>query len=139
MKKKKYPSHQIKFSVIRQQILKGINMPSPHTKSISTPYLFLLAILFINKIVAKLHWEHSVDLDENYRLLWTIQGHEITFEVRVKTLGYIGFGFSPDGRLPGSDIVIGWADRKEIHFQVSFITCIDFLLCFMLYTTTRVI
>lgn len=93
-------------------------MPSPKTRNISTPFLFLL-ILFINKIVAKLHWEHSADLDDNYRLLWSIQGQEITFEVRVRALGYVGFGFSRDGKLPGSDIAVGWIDRSQIHFQVN--------------------
>lgn len=69
-----------------------------------------------------IHWDHSVDLNDDYRVLWNILGQEITFEVQVRTLGYVGFGFSHDGRLPGSDVAIGWVSQGQVHFQVSFTT-----------------
>ncbi|CAM5078481.1 unnamed protein product, partial [Natator depressus] len=38
-------------------------------------------------------------------------GHDeeemINFELQVRTVGWVAFGFSPHGELPGSDIVIG--------------------------------
>lgn len=102
----------------------------------------LLQSILLFSAVIGIRWEHSVDLNDDYRVLWTInklpsmsqqqqsQGHaqqqaysphltEITFEVQVKTLGYIGFGFSPDGQRAGSDIVIGWVDRGQTYFHVS--------------------
>lgn len=69
--------------------------------------------------VNAIHWDHAVDLNDDYRVLWNIVGQEITFEVQVRTLGYIGLGFSLDGKLPGSDVAIGWVSQGQAHFQVS--------------------
>ncbi|XP_062559085.1 MOXD1 homolog 2-like [Armigeres subalbatus] len=63
------------------------------------------------------HWDHSVFLDDDYRLLWSISGYDITFEVQARTHGYIGLGFSKDGTIYGADIVIGWVDQGQVHFQ----------------------
>lgn len=70
-------------------------------------------------MVSAIHWDHAVDLNEDFRILWTIINQDITFEIQARTLGYVGFGFSPDGNLPGSDIAIGWVDRGQTYFQVS--------------------
>lgn len=70
-------------------------------------------------LVHAAHWEHSVDMNEDYHLQWNIYGREITFEVQARTLGYIGLGFSPDGQMPGSDVAIGWVSQGQAHFQVS--------------------
>lgn len=109
--------------------------------------LLLQSILLFSAVIG-IRWEHSVDLNDDYRVLWTIsklpsmsqqqqqllshtqqQQHqqqsylphltEITFEIQVRTLGYIGFGFSPDGHRAGSDIVIGWVDHGQTYFHVS--------------------
>lgn len=71
--------------------------------------------------VEAINFDHSIDLNDDYRVLWNIVGQEITFEIQVRTLGYVGFGFSRDGRLPGSDIAIGWVSQGKVHFQVSFV------------------
>jgi len=64
------------------------------------------------------HWAHSVDLDPNYTVFWTPGAEDITFEVQVRTLGYIGFGFSADGQMPGADMVTGWVRDNQVFFQV---------------------
>lgn len=64
-------------------------------------------------------FDHIVDLDENFRLLWKVRDPEIIFEVQVRTKGYIGFGFSRSDYIYGSDIAIGWVDDKHTFFQVS--------------------
>lgn len=69
--------------------------------------------------VNAIQWDHAVDLNDDYRVLWNIVGQEITFEVQVRTLGYVGLGFSLDGKLPGSDVAIGWVSQGQAHFQVS--------------------
>jgi len=63
------------------------------------------------------HWTHSVDLDPNYTVFWTPGAEDITFEVQVRTLGYIGFGFSADGQMPGADMVTGWVRDNQVFFQ----------------------
>lgn len=83
--------------------------------------MFLSINLNGSSHVKAINFDHSIDLNDDYRVLWNIVGQEITFEIQVRTLGYIGFGFSQDGRLPGSDIAIGWVSQGKVHFQVSFI------------------
>ncbi|XP_021928356.1 MOXD1 homolog 2-like [Zootermopsis nevadensis] len=68
--------------------------------------------------VAGAHWTHSTDLDPNYSVFWTPGEEAITFEVQVRTLGYVGFGFSADGQMPGADIVTGWVRDNQVFFQV---------------------
>lgn len=63
-------------------------------------------------------WSHSIDLDENYRVYWSIADQEITFEIQVRATGYVGFGFSPDGTIYAADMVIGWIDGGQPYFQV---------------------
>ncbi|KAG8225700.1 hypothetical protein J437_LFUL001733 [Ladona fulva] len=64
-------------------------------------------------------WTHSAALDNdyNYILLWTPGDDEITFEVQVKTLGYVALGFSADGRMAGADMVIGWVADGEAFLE----------------------
>uniref|UniRef100_A0A8D8HAQ7 MOXD1 homolog 2 n=1 Tax=Culex pipiens TaxID=7175 RepID=A0A8D8HAQ7_CULPI len=83
--------------------------------------LYSLAVALVvltSSAVLGAHWDHSVFLDGDYRLLWSISGSDITFEVQVRTHGYIGLGFSKDGTIYGADIVIGWVDVGQVHFQV---------------------
>ncbi|NXC42983.1 MOXD2 protein, partial [Penelope pileata] len=54
-----------------------------------------------------LHWDHD-------------EQEMITFELQVHTTGWVAFGFSPHGQLPGSDIVIGGIfPNGSIYFSVS--------------------
>ncbi|XP_011202412.2 MOXD1 homolog 2 [Bactrocera dorsalis] len=62
-------------------------------------------------------WDHIIDLDDSFRLLWTITDKDAMFEVQVRTHGYVGFGFSRNGRQEGADIVIGWVDKGQTFFQ----------------------
>ncbi|PNF37793.1 hypothetical protein B7P43_G10128 [Cryptotermes secundus] len=64
------------------------------------------------------HWTHSTDLDPNYSVFWTPGEEDITFEVQVRTLGYVGFGFSADGQMAGADMVTGWVRDNQVFFQV---------------------
>lgn len=64
-------------------------------------------------------WENAVDMNDDFRLHWTIKGGEITFELQVATLGYIGIGFSATGAMDNADMAIGWVDAGQAYFQVS--------------------
>ena len=65
----------------------------------------------------------SLDEESNYLLDWSydISQKTMQFTVRVKTTGWIGFGLSPyTGKMPGSDIVIGWVDENgKAHLKVT--------------------
>ena len=64
----------------------------------------------------------STTLHEGYYYLyWNFSSTDetIQFAVRVKTTGWVGFGISPNGQMPGSDVVIGWVDGQKSYFHVS--------------------
>ena len=56
-----------------------------------------------------------------YELYWTFDNaaETISFAVRVQTTGWVGFGLSPNGQMPNSDVIIGWVDNGQTFFHVS--------------------
>lgn len=56
-----------------------------------------------------------------YELYWTFDNaaETISFAVRVQTTGWVGFGISPNGQMPNSDVVIGWVKDGNTFFHVS--------------------
>lgn len=83
-----------------------------------TLLLLLVSLMTTNCSSNEVRWDHSVDLDENFRLLWRVKEPDIIIEVQVKTHGYVGFGFTRSEYIYGADMVIGWVD-KHTFFQVS--------------------
>ena len=62
------------------------------------------------------------DQGQYYGLYWnfSIAAKTIHFAVNVSTEGWVGFGVSPNGQMPGSDVVIGWvAGDRGLYFHVS--------------------
>ena len=59
----------------------------------------------------------------NYEMYWSFSSADetIQFAVRVKTTGWVGFGISPNGQMPGSDVIIGWVDGNKAYFHVRYI------------------
>ena len=67
-------------------------------------------------------YQFSANLHERYTLYWSINNdaQTIRFAVRVRTTGWVGFGLSPNGQMPQSDVVIGWVDNTgRSYFDVS--------------------
>ncbi|KAB0798512.1 hypothetical protein PPYR_09505 [Photinus pyralis] len=82
--------------------------------------LFLVwCVLCLYELTDAARWAHSAMLSPDYRLLWSLgpSPQDITFELQVRTLGYVGFGFSKDGRMAGSDMIVGWVDQGQVYFQ----------------------
>lgn len=54
------------------------------------------------------HYE-ILDKEGKYQLEWLVdwEASRITFNVTVRTLGYVGLGLSGKGKMSGADIVIG--------------------------------
>ncbi|CAL8084958.1 unnamed protein product [Orchesella dallaii] len=79
-----------------------------------------LAFFFQGAICSVLNEEnpyrHIAKLDqrENYIVEWEVDWDtkRITFNVTVRTTGYVGFGLSKRGEVDGADIVIGGVDRN---------------------------
>ncbi len=63
-----------------------------------------------------------LDGEQKFKLSWTINEDEKTiyFEVSAETLGYVGFGLSPNGGMAGADILIaGVTENGETYSGVS--------------------
>ena len=63
---------------------------------------------------------HGLPLDEteNYFLYWKFDDQSITFEVHVRTKGWVGLGLSSSWGMAASDIVIGWVKDGKGHMKV---------------------
>lgn len=60
------------------------------------------------------HFHHAImDNAGVYNASWEHDGDFITFDLKVKTRGAIGFGLSPDGSLNNSDLYIGWVTEEN--------------------------
>ena len=120
--------HQIDNSCINSSVRQGLHAESSKMK------VFLLSLLLLLPLLATgAHVEFSskypfqkVLFDgqgQFYGLYWnySITAGTIHFAVNVSTTGWVGFGVSPNGQMPGSDVVIGWvaADGKS-YFHVIF-------------------
>ena len=64
------------------------------------------------------NYSTAVDNDGNYLLFWNFNETHITFEVHVKTHGYVGFGLSDNGNMYPADVVVGWVKDGATHFKV---------------------
>ena len=53
-----------------------------------------------------------------YTLYWNFDTAEqtITFAVKARTNGWVGFGISPNGGMVNSDVVIGWVNNEGQAF-----------------------
>jgi hypothetical protein len=58
-----------------------------------------------------------LDADDKYHLYWSYTDTDITFEVHVETLGFVGFGISATGGMKDADIVIGWVKDGVATFD----------------------
>lgn len=79
----------------------------------------------------------SLQPSENYTHSWIVDQEQpelyqmfsklvdkdqfIQFELHCKTNGWLGFGLSPNGDMPGADIVIAWIDQNgKAQLRVNF-------------------
>ena len=72
-------------------------------------------------------YSFSATLHNDYKLYWSydLAAETIRFAVRVRTEGWVGFGLSPNGQMPGSDVVIGWVtDQGDVVFHVNLVCAV---------------
>jgi hypothetical protein len=78
-------------------------------------------------------WTHRMRLDANYDVYWSLSETDVTFQVQVRTLGYVIFGLSPTGLFQDADLVVGWIQNGRPRFQVN-TPCLFFLLKSLLFS-----
>ena len=89
----------------------------------------LLAVLSLGLLSSAHLHEDLADRYSNFKLLsspsyelyWDVDepSGNLSLAVRVNTTGWVGFGVSPNGGMPNSDVVMGWVeDDGSVAFQV---------------------
>ncbi|KAL3871758.1 hypothetical protein ACJMK2_039736 [Sinanodonta woodiana] len=63
------------------------------------------------------NYSAQMDNNGNYLLFWKFNDTHITFEVHVKTYGYVGFGLSDNGNMYPADVVVGWVKNGIAHLK----------------------
>jgi hypothetical protein len=101
---------------MKEKMMKAVNKQVYHKNN---KLVVLTLLLSVCDLCLCSQWDHIVDFDDNYRLLWTSNNQDVTFEIHAKTLGYVGLGFSKDGSLMEADLAIGWVDQGHPMLQVS--------------------
>ena len=98
----------------------------------STAFILLLCSFALGRQALSQKYKFSAQLSgDDYVLYWSanLESNQIEFAVNVSTTGWVGFGLSPNGQMPGSDVVIGWVDNiGKVTFHVSLL-----LVCFFLF------
>ena len=89
-------------------------------------FLVLALVLpaFANHLATRYTFQQTLydESDGSYELFWSFNSTTqiISFAVNVSTTGWVGFGISPNGQMPGSDVVIGWVESDgTVQFNVS--------------------
>ncbi|CAF4936815.1 unnamed protein product, partial [Rotaria socialis] len=110
--------------------------------------LFIVLLLIIGDVLAISSliqpfttYKYSIELQPDIAdLWWTVDSdaNEITFELHMKTTGWIALGISPDGGMKGADIGVGWVDNiGKVHFQRIGSICIRFAIPILDNTTSN--
>ena len=96
--------------------------------------LILLSHSVYEVVTSSSEYTHSLDLlDDIFHIFWKYDTTTITFEIHAKTLGWVGFGLTPDGGMARSDITITWVKDGQTFFSVSSDSCILLLFHFRMY------
>lgn len=83
-------------------------------------FLFVWSERAIASEISDLPFVEYLDQNRLVCLRWGFDNHQgnITFKLVVNTTGWVGFGFSPNGGMKGSDIVIGGIRPTGRYFAV---------------------
>jgi len=83
--------------------------------------LLFTSLIFCIEYENQIQLEHSEGNPADYFLYWNIVEDVIQIKITAKTLGWIGFGLSPEGTMVNSDVVIGWiSDSGDSFFDDRF-------------------
>jgi hypothetical protein len=48
----------------------------------------------------------------DYSLTWKVAGDNITFMMKAKTTGWVGFGLGQSSQMPNADMYVGWVRTR---------------------------
>ena len=83
---------------------------------------FLAALLLVHvnaqsqsdELSEQYTYNAQLDNEGRYKMFYSYDTELSTLRIAVlvQTTGWIGLGISPNGQMPGSDVVMGWVDRR---------------------------
>ena len=122
--------HPLNLALIssKQHSETSIQSMRPDTRRATTASVLVLLAAVTQLAATFVHsdleeeYRFSAVLDDGYTLHWNfdLEQQIIAFAVNVSTTGWVGFGLSPNGQMPQSDVVIGWVDNDgNTQFHVS--------------------
>ncbi|XP_071957735.1 DBH-like monooxygenase protein 1 homolog [Antedon mediterranea] len=91
---------------------------------VSKTILFVCMYFVLVNTEDSINEDHEVVMNAEYdfKLKWRIDGGDILLEISADTMGYVAIGFSPNGGMPGSDIVIGWVRNGQPYLSDRYAT-----------------
>uniref|UniRef100_A0A8C6KP28 DOMON domain-containing protein n=1 Tax=Nothobranchius furzeri TaxID=105023 RepID=A0A8C6KP28_NOTFU len=84
--------------------------------------LSLLYIFITTTLATTLSNSMYLDSNELVNLKWGFDNPQgnITFQLTINTVGWLGFGFSANGGMDDADIVMGGVGSNGNYFKVTF-------------------
>ena len=87
-------------------------------------FLYLFSVLSAGAEASDHNLTFMEYLDQNHLvcLKWSYDNRQgnITLKFTVNTTGWVSFGFSPNGGMKGSDIVMGGVGSTGVYFTVRY-------------------
>ncbi|KAL3870224.1 hypothetical protein ACJMK2_038301 [Sinanodonta woodiana] len=76
----------------------------------------ILVYVIAQMPTADFPYVRTLDKNGKFVLYWNFNDTHITFEVQVRTFGYVGLGISRDGSMYPADVVLGWVNNDLAYF-----------------------
>lgn len=92
---------------------------------------FLLLAAYVAMTGAQTYHSEELVAGGRFTLHWGVTNASLEVKVVAATTGWIGVGFSPNGGMPGSDIVMGWINGdgsvafSDRHTKVNDVPSVD--------------
>ena len=91
--------------------------------SVCLSYLVVLLLVQVNahthdELSEQYTYSVQLDTEGRYTMFYSYveDSNILRIAVLVETTGWIGLGISPNGQMPGSDVVMGWVDQSGKPF-----------------------
>jgi len=80
--------------------------------NIALCFVLALCSSALCEITPRVPWTNNLNLKDGFKLRWVnTDDHWLTMEMSAPIHGYVAIGFSPNGAMQGSDIIMGWVDK----------------------------
>jgi len=97
-----------------------MSFKSPENMNFRRILLIFIFLIFHNDVnsLSIRKFSRQAKLDEKFTVEWNVDldKKEVEFHTIVETLGFVGFGISPNGGMKHADIVIGGVHSNNTEY-----------------------